>query len=154
MSESFSERYGYNKIPPDHYVYEDAPEQLREYVKRVVYRDLGKGPRFLRSIICSTLLVREDPSNWSEYPNIDWEVDGHLHDMEWYQVYDVINADEAFTATSPYCLMPVTRVNGLPIGSGKPGPIFGRLIDAWSEEVGLDIRRQVLEAEKREEVST
>lgn len=92
MSESFSERYGYSKIPADHFVYEDAPEQLRQYIKKVVYEDMGKRPRFLRSVICRTLLVREDPDNWSEYPNIDYEVNDHLHGMEWYQVYDVIES--------------------------------------------------------------
>ena len=61
-----------------------------------------------------------------------------------FQVYDVMNADEAFTASTPYCLMPVTRINGAPIGDGKPGPIFRRLIRAWSELVGLDIEAQIL----------
>ncbi len=92
MSESFSERHGYSKIPANHFVYEDAPEQLREYIKKVVYEDMGNRPRFLRSVICSTLLVREDPNNWSEYPNIDYEVNDLLHGMEWYLVYDVIES--------------------------------------------------------------
>jgi len=99
MSESFSERYGYSKVPANHFVYEDAPEQLREYVKKVVYRDMEMGPRFLRSVICNTLLVREDPSNWSEYPNIDHEVTSLLHKMEWYQVYDVIESLADFFET-------------------------------------------------------
>lgn len=90
MLESFSERYGYSKIPANHFIYEDAPEQLREYIKKVVYADMGMGPRFLRPIICSTLLVQVDPNNWSEYPNIDHEVNEHLHGMEWYQVFDFI----------------------------------------------------------------
>lgn len=60
------------------------------------------------------------------------------------QVHDAINADEAFLATTPYCMAPVTRVNGLPIGDGKPGPIFERIIAQWSEEVGVDIRGQVV----------
>lgn len=60
-----------------------------------------------------------------------------------FQVYDVINADEAFLTTTPYCMAPVTRINGLPIGSGASGPIFARLIAAWSERVGLDIVGQV-----------
>ena len=47
------------------------------------------------------------------------------------QVYDVINADEAYLATTPYCLAPVTKINGLPIGAGVPGPLFARLIAAW-----------------------
>ena len=60
------------------------------------------------------------------------------------QVHDAVNADEALMATTPYCLAPVTRFNGLPVGDGRPGKIFHRLIEAWSAEVGLDIHAQVL----------
>jgi branched-chain amino acid aminotransferase len=60
-----------------------------------------------------------------------------------FQVYNVINADEAFTASTPYCLLPVTRINGLPIGNGHPGPVYERLLAAWSEKVGLDIAAQI-----------
>ncbi|MDY0169630.1 MAG: aminotransferase class IV [Thermoguttaceae bacterium] len=62
-----------------------------------------------------------------------------------FQVFNVVNAEEAFTTTTPYCLMPVTKINGIPIGDGKPGPVFARLLEAWSREVGLDIRRQIVE---------
>lgn len=65
------------------------------------------------------------------------------------QVYSVINADEAFLTSTPYCLMPATRINGLAIGDGRPGPIFRRLMDAWSQEVGLDIIQQILEVGRR-----
>lgn len=60
------------------------------------------------------------------------------------QVHDAINADEAFLATTPYCMAPVTRVNGLEIGGGKAGPVFERILAQWSEEVGVDIRGQVV----------
>jgi branched-subunit amino acid aminotransferase/4-amino-4-deoxychorismate lyase len=63
------------------------------------------------------------------------------------QVYNVVNADEAFTTSTPYCVMPVTKINGLAIGDGRPGPIFRRLISAWSEAVGVDIERQILAAQ-------
>lgn len=59
------------------------------------------------------------------------------------QVFNVVNADEAFLSTTPYCLMPVTRLNGIPIADGRPGPIHRRLLDAWSAEVGLDIHAQI-----------
>jgi len=65
------------------------------------------------------------------------------------QVFNVMNADEAFTASTPYCLMPVTRINGVPIGDGRPGPMVRRLMAAWSEEVGLDIERQIQEGAQR-----
>lgn len=57
-----------------------------------------------------------------------------------FQVYNVINADEAFTASTPYCLLPVTKINGLTIGDGHPGPVYNRLLDAWSEAVGTNVR--------------
>jgi len=65
------------------------------------------------------------------------------------QVFDVINADEAFTATTPYCLLPVTRINGLPIGNGEPGPMLKRLLGLWSAAVGVDIAEQMLAQAQR-----
>jgi branched-subunit amino acid aminotransferase/4-amino-4-deoxychorismate lyase len=62
-----------------------------------------------------------------------------------FQVFDAINADEAFTTSTPYCLMPVTKINGIAIADGKPGPIGRRLLAAWSEVVGLDIAAQIQE---------
>jgi len=60
-----------------------------------------------------------------------------------FQVFNVINANEAFTSSTPYCVMPVTKINGLPIADGKPGPMVERLLTAWSKEVGLDIAEQI-----------
>jgi branched-subunit amino acid aminotransferase/4-amino-4-deoxychorismate lyase len=55
---------------------------------------------------------------------------------------DVAQADEAFlTSTSP-CILPVTRCDGRPIGSGRPGPTFERLMQAWNALVQMDIREQ------------
>ena len=65
------------------------------------------------------------------------------------QVHSVMNADEAFTTTTPYCIMPVTKINGVPIGDGRPGPIWKRLMAAWSELVGIDIERQMRDSAKR-----
>jgi len=62
---------------------------------------------------------------------------------------DLAGADEAFLTSTPYCLMPVTRINGRPVGTGQPGPTYRRLLDAWSREVGLDIERQIREGARR-----
>lgn len=59
-----------------------------------------------------------------------------------FQLFNVVNAQEAFTSTTPYCLMPVTKINGLPVGDGNPGPVFQRLMQAWSDELGVDILQQ------------
>lgn len=66
-----------------------------------------------------------------------------------FQVFNVINADEAFTASTPYCVLPVTKINGLMIGDGRPGPIVQRLLAAWSEAVGLDVAQQIREGAER-----
>jgi branched-chain amino acid aminotransferase len=57
------------------------------------------------------------------------------------EVYDVESADEAFMTGTPFCMLPVTGINGKPIG--PPGKIFRRLLDGWSERVGLDIEAQI-----------
>ncbi len=59
-----------------------------------------------------------------------------------FQLYDVINADEAMIASTPFCLAPATRINALPIGDGKIGPVFGRLIAAWGALVDRDLLTQ------------
>lgn len=58
------------------------------------------------------------------------------------QPYDVYTADEAFFTSTPYCIMPATRFNGLPVGDGTVGPITRRLLAAWSASVGVDIVAQ------------
>jgi branched-chain amino acid aminotransferase len=60
------------------------------------------------------------------------------------QPYDVYTADEAFFTSTPYCIMPATRFNGLPVGDGAVGPITKRLLASWSELVGVDIVAQGL----------
>jgi branched-subunit amino acid aminotransferase/4-amino-4-deoxychorismate lyase len=47
------------------------------------------------------------------------------------------------TSTSP-CVLPVTRLDGQPIGGGRPGAIHAQLLAAWSEMVGLDIAGQAM----------
>jgi branched-chain amino acid aminotransferase len=58
------------------------------------------------------------------------------------QPYDLATADEMFFTSTPYCIMPSTKFNNLPVGDGKVGPITKRLLAAWSELVGMDIVAQ------------
>jgi branched-subunit amino acid aminotransferase/4-amino-4-deoxychorismate lyase len=60
-------------------------------------------------------------------------------------ITSVLQADEAFTTSTPYCLMPVTRINGQAIGTGRPGPVYQKFADAWSQLVGVDIIQQILD---------
>jgi branched-chain amino acid aminotransferase len=61
------------------------------------------------------------------------------------QVHDRSLRTKHFVTTSPYCMAPVTRFNGVTIGDGAVGgPIYNRLLQAWSDQAGVDIRAQVL----------
>ena len=65
------------------------------------------------------------------------------------QVYSAINADEAFVTSTPYCLLPVTKVNGTAVGGGAPGPVFRALQGAWSKRVGVEIEQQIVDGAAR-----
>ena len=57
--------------------------------------------------------------------------------------YDVYTADEAFMTGTPFCMLPVTSLNSVPIGEGGIGEIFNLLLSSWSKFVNLDIRAQI-----------
>lgn len=63
-------------------------------------------------------------------------------------VYDVVNADEAFMTGTPFCMLPVTSLNGQKIGDGKMGQITSRLLKKWGENVDVDIVGQIKEWNK------
>lgn len=58
------------------------------------------------------------------------------------QPYDLYTADELFFTSTPYCIMPATKFNGLPVGSGEVGEVTKALLGAWSNLVGIDIVKQ------------
>ena len=57
--------------------------------------------------------------------------------------YDVYTADEAFMTGTPFCLLPVTSLNGIKIGDGQVGKIFEKLLQCWSSKVDVDIKTQI-----------
>lgn len=59
------------------------------------------------------------------------------------ELYDVVTADEAFFTGTPFCMLPVTKINGLPIGSGAMGPLTRKLLNKWCENVGVNIIEQI-----------
>ena len=66
-----------------------------------------------------------------------------------FEPYDVYAADEAFMTGTPFCMLPVTSLNGLKIGDGRRGKIFNKLLSKWSENVGLDIELQIKNWDKK-----
>jgi branched-chain amino acid aminotransferase len=59
------------------------------------------------------------------------------------EVYDVLTADEAFMCATPFCILPVTSLNGSKVGNGTMGEITRMLLEAWSHNVGVDIIAQI-----------
>jgi len=57
--------------------------------------------------------------------------------------YDVYTADEAFMTGTPFCMLPVTALNRSPIGTGKVGETFSKLIHLWGEKTDVDIIGQI-----------
>lgn len=58
--------------------------------------------------------------------------------------FDVYTADEAFMTGTPFCMLPVTSLNGLQIGSGNVGEKFSALLNEWSSSVGVNIKEQII----------
>jgi len=55
---------------------------------------------------------------------------------------DLAAADEILLTSTPNCVLPATRFDGQPVGTGRPGPVYRRLLAAWSEAAGFDIAAQ------------
>ncbi len=68
-------------------------------------------------------------------------------DIPWHECniepFDLYEAKEAFLTATPFCVLPTTHLNGLPIGDGKMGAITQKLLDQWSENVGVNIVQQI-----------
>lgn len=63
-------------------------------------------------------------------------------------LFDAAQADEMFLTATSSCILPVSRFNGAPVGTGPwtgAGPVTRRLIDAYVAEVGCDFEQQYLD---------
>src|ERR1043166_1550408 len=65
--------------------------------------------------------------------------------------YDVLTADEAFMTATPFCILPVTSLNGAKISDGM-GEVTRLLLDTWGQNVGVDIVKQIQSWGKKEPV--
>ena len=84
---SFSERHGFHPNRPITFRH-DAPEGLRHAIVLAAYEHLSY--REIRSALCSLFMVAPDKSNWSEIPNIQFEVNDLIDAAAWYEVYDAV----------------------------------------------------------------
>lgn len=68
-----------------------------------------------------------------------WGIDYRERNIE---PYDAITADEAFLTATPWCILPVTKINGIKIGNGKIGKMTEFLTEKWIEAVDCDFVEQ------------
>ncbi len=59
-----------------------------------------------------------------------------------FRLDELETADEILLCSTSPCVWPVTQLNGQPTGRGADGPVLRRLLNTWSELVGLDIAAQ------------
>lgn len=59
-------------------------------------------------------------------------------------LYDAVQADEMFFTNTPYCILPITRINGKIVGNGKPGHKTKKLMDQWNKTVNCDFINQAI----------
>jgi D-alanine transaminase len=61
--------------------------------------------------------------------------EGVRFDERPFSVHEVIDAKEAFVTSATSFVTPVIRIDGKPIGDGKPGPLTRRLLDWYRDYV-------------------
>ena len=60
-------------------------------------------------------------------------------------LYDAYAAEEAFITSTSLCVCPVTEINGVTVGDGRPfGPVTKRIVESYSAHVGCDFVAQYL----------
>lgn len=94
MSEEskFSTRFGFSGVTePEITIRHDAPHDFRSAVVELAY-EFEFRPSSLRTLLCRVLRKRPDHNNWSDFPNIDYEVRRLIDDIEWHRVYDCLEA--------------------------------------------------------------
>jgi hypothetical protein len=84
----FSRRFGYRGPEAEITVREDAPETLRQAIVSIA-EGLGLSPSNMRLGACNVLRKLPDSNNWSEYPNVFYEVQSLIENSPWHKVYDI-----------------------------------------------------------------
>ena len=56
--------------------------------------------------------------------------------------YDAYTSDECFMTATPFCILPISSINYIDITSNM-GDITRKLLNKWSENVGVDIEKQI-----------
>lgn len=88
---NFSKRFGYSTKAAEITIREDATDETRLAILHFA-EGLGLSPSTIRGMVCRILHRAPDPSNWSEYPNVWYEVQQLVRSCQWNRVYDIAEA--------------------------------------------------------------
>jgi branched-chain amino acid aminotransferase len=94
-------------------------------------------------IVKDGIIISPEPRNILRGISRDYIMECGIAKEKNIEPYDVYNADEAFVTATPFCILPVVSVNGVPIGDGTPGDLYKDLLAIWSADVGVDIKQQI-----------
>ena len=100
-----------------------------------IYTPYGKD--ILRGITMETIVNELAPS--LDIPVIEKNI----------EPFDVYEADEVFLTSTPFCILPAVSLNKLKIGNGKSGKITNLLLKKWSDNVKVDIVKQIKDWDKQ-----
>ena len=117
------------------YVAEGSGSNFFMVKNQKIYTPYGKD--ILRGITMETIINELAPS--LNIPVIEKNI----------EPFDVYDADEAFLTSTPFCILPAVSLNKLKIGNGKPGNITNMLLKKWSNNVNVDIVKQIKEWDKQ-----
>ena len=62
---------------------------------------------------------------------------------------EMLEAAEVFFTSTSICLLPVVSIDEHAIGGGTPGSVYRRLLAAWTDLTGVDVRAQAQRFAKR-----
>ena len=85
----FSRRQGLVRPEAEIKIRYEAPQEVRNMAIQIAYKCNIK-PSDIRTLLCQILYRAPDRNNWSEFPNIDSEVQELTDDCEWFEIYDLI----------------------------------------------------------------
>jgi len=131
-----------------------ADQQAREQDREAVALLLSLDGRLTETATANLCLVKSEcvltPDRGETLSGVSQQVVRELCaklDLSWGEQplwpADLWEADEAFTTSTPTCLLPVVGYDGRNVGTGQPGPVYRRLLAAWSELVGVEIAAQM-----------
>ncbi len=66
------------------------------------------------------------------------------------ELYDLLEADEAFFTATPFCIVPITSINFKTICKPGEWKTTNLLLSIWSNEVGIDIEKQIINWNKND----